>query len=197
MRTVSGLVLTACEVRTHSLRARLARPRIRSRARVVAVENVRRPGPPGRAQPAYLDADAGMGLDVPHPVGPAAPLRDEPEGLAIQAVADGRAPRLSRAPPGRLQQGITRNRDVQVPGQPDDRIDQPLLQRLKMRCQAADPGTSGAVHSGRGTTAQPARACPAAAGRPGTEGRAATIGYRDGARGGVPPVLWCRHSRSS
>jgi hypothetical protein len=96
--------------------------------RIVVIEDVRGTGPPAGAYSADLDTDAGIGLDVPHPVGVAPALGDQPERLALQAVTHGRAPRKVGTPAGRLQEGVAWNRDSQVPRQPDDRIDHRLLE---------------------------------------------------------------------
>jgi hypothetical protein len=100
-------------------------------ARVVIVQDVRRSGPPADTRPAAdLDPDARVGLDVLHPVGAPPALGHQPEGLPVQAIAHWRAPRLSRTPPSRLQQGVAGRRNAKLPREHDDRVDHPLLQRV-------------------------------------------------------------------
>jgi hypothetical protein len=54
---------------------------------------------------------------------------DQPEGLAFQPVAHGRAQRLSRAPPGRLQEHFAGRWDPQPPHKAEQRIDDGLSKR--------------------------------------------------------------------
>src|SRR6266446_3029909 len=56
-------------------------------ARVVTIQDMRHSGPPTGAWPAgHLHPDPRIGLDVLYPVCAASALRNEPEGLAVQAV---------------------------------------------------------------------------------------------------------------
>jgi hypothetical protein len=48
----------------------------------------------------------------------------------LQDVAHWRTPRLSRTPSGRLQQGVARRRDAQLPFEHHGRVDHPHLQRV-------------------------------------------------------------------
>src|SRR5262249_5787097 len=94
-------------------------------ARVVIVQDARRPGSPNDAGPgAHLDPDPGMGLDVPDPARAAPALGHRPEGLPSRpshtGVRTGRPVRTS----GGLQQGIARRREAQIVREHDDRVDQ-------------------------------------------------------------------------
>src|SRR4051812_16934870 len=95
--------------------------------RVILIENLGRSRSPTGAQPAQPDPDTRIDLDVPHPVGVAPALRDEPECLSISPVAHRRASRQSGAAPDRLQQGVARDRDPKGPCHSDDRVDHRLL----------------------------------------------------------------------
>jgi hypothetical protein len=92
--------------------------------RVIVIEDVRSSSTPlGGSATSWFNANARVGLDVAHPVRIPAALREQPKRLALQPIADGRKPRLSGAPPGRLQQGIAGIWDSEAERNPDQRVD--------------------------------------------------------------------------
>jgi hypothetical protein len=99
----------------------------------------------GRPPARQLHAHAGVGLDVAHPVGVASALGKQPERLAVQPFTDGRKLRLSGAPLGGLEQGVSGIRDSDAEGEPHERVHDGRLQPMDAAPPAEVTEQSGHV----------------------------------------------------
>src|SRR6266581_2012222 len=86
--------------------------------------------PPGARLSTDSDPHTWVGLKVSYVVGHASVLGDYPGRVALQAVADGRCPRLPRAAPDRLEEGVAGRRDSQLEGGLDEGVEHQLLKRI-------------------------------------------------------------------
>ena len=93
---------------------------------IVIGQHDRRAAAPGTAG---LDPDPGLGEQVADVVGLRPVGGDQPEGVAVQAVADRRLPGLPGAAAGRLQQGERRGRAARAQGPAGQVVAAPLQGR--------------------------------------------------------------------
>jgi hypothetical protein len=111
---------------------------------VVVVQDVRGSGTPARARQAAPDAHPGVGLDVLHVLGAAALLRDDPEGVALKAIADRSHAQPSSASARRLQESVAGRRDPQRERELVERVDHRSLEPV------GDPMSRSALVRARG-----------------------------------------------